>query len=76
MPGADIDGGLFVWRKMNIEPGARQYTVLVDRFKILRGGTMIEDGGRRGFFEFYIDGDGMALPGTNLSPIRTLGVFY
>ena len=37
---------------------------------------MIEDGGRRCFFEFYIDGDGMALAGANLSPIKTLGVFY
>lgn len=30
---------------------------------------MIEDGGRRGFFEFYINGDGMTLAGSNLSPI-------
>ena len=33
---------------------------------------MIEDGGWRGFFEFYIDGDGMALAGANLSPIKTV----
>ncbi len=76
VPGADIDGGLFVWRKMNIEPGARQKTFLVDGFKKLRGGSMIEDVRRRGFFEFYIDRDGMTLAGANLSPIKTLGVFY
>lgn len=33
---------------------------------------MIENGGRRGFFQFHIDGDGMALPGSNLSPIRAV----
>ena len=37
---------------------------------------MIENGGRRGFFEFYIDRDGMTLAGPNLSIIKTLGVFY
>ena len=41
VPGSDVDGGLFVWRKMNIEPGARQKTFLVDGFKKLRGGSMI-----------------------------------
>ena len=57
VPGTDVDGGFFVWRKMNIEPGARQKTFLVDGFKIFRGGSVIENGGRRGFFEFYIDRD-------------------
>lgn len=33
---------------------------------------MIEDVRRRGFFEFYIDGNGMPLPGTNLSLIRAI----
>ena len=61
---------------MDIESGAWQKTFLVDGFKKLRGGTMIENVRRRGFFQFHIDGDGMALAGTNLSPIRTLGVFY
>ncbi len=61
---------------MDVEPGARQKTFLVDEFKKLRGGSMIEDVRRRGFFEFYIDGDGMALAGPNLSPVKTLGVFY
>lgn len=58
---ADLDGSIIIRRKMHIQPGFRNQTLLFDRGNVFFPGTVIEILWRFNFFQLHIYWNGVPL---------------